>query len=258
MEEYKGPEQKKVDQDAPPHGLLGNDLVNHLKRLKEKCRTHGEERPAPRDILALAFWILLIGWWVLSFLILTLKARGCFMEGQAGFVMMLIYRFGFSSFGVFFLVWYRRKYVSHGRSWGWWIGAVCLAVVLFLVLRNPIRDIPVLSHPETAVLQNWETRWDASGEYSSFFQVVGDTEGGQHMTFYINKSSYERLPDSDRATKVTVEYLPHTKAVLSIRLQKVEMLKLSGASSDVIVRKNGNPPQKYRRNWRLQPLVARN
>lgn len=218
MEEGYTEAERRKDNGAPPHGLFGNDLVNHLNSLKEKCRTHGDERPEPKYILALTFWILLIVWWVLSFIILTAKGRGCFMEGRAGFVMMLIYRSGFSSFGITFLFWYRKKYVSRGHSLGWWIGAVCLAAVLFLGLRNPVRDIPCLFQPETAVLQNWEARWDASGEYSSLFQIVGDSEDGQHMAFYINKSSYDRLSDSSQAAVIAVEYLPHTKAVMSLGL----------------------------------------
>jgi hypothetical protein len=215
-EGYTGPQQRENNQEAPPHGLLGNDLVKQFKRLKEQCRAHGDESPEPRYIIAFALWILLISWWVISFLILTLKARGWFVEGEVSFVLTLIYRFGFSSFGVFFLVWYRKKYVTRGRSWGWWIGAVCLAAVLFLVLRNPVRDIPCLFNPETAVLQNWEPRWDATGEYSSTFQIAGDNADGQHMVFYINKSSYTRLSHSYQVEKITVEYLPHTRAVMSM------------------------------------------
>lgn len=219
MGEKNNAEQRPKDNGAPPHGLLGNDLINQLKDLKARCKTQGDGHIDLKAAAALAALYLLIGWWCVSFLIMMLKARGLFVEGEAGFIMKLIYRMGFTSFGIYFLVWYRKKYVSGRHSLGWWIGAACLAAVIFLCLRNPVRDIPFLFHPKTVILESWETRWDASGEYSSLFQIVGDSADGRHMSFYINRSSYDVLHDQSSIIRLSVEYLPYTKSVISYRLQ---------------------------------------
>lgn len=219
-EKYISPEQQAKEENAPPpHGLIGNDLVNHIKGLKDKYQIPGEDRPSPQYILAKIFWIVLIGWWVVSFFIQMNRASGYFLEGNVGFVLMLIERIGYGTLGVAILVWWWKKYASHGRSWGWWIGAACLIAALFLAMHNPIRDFPYLSSPQTVTLQNWETEWDDSGEYSTFFKLKGKSADGQKINFYINKFSYNQLPETDNDTKLAVEYLPYTKTVMSIKVQ---------------------------------------
>lgn len=209
-------EQRKVS----AFGEIGSDVITHIQSLKDKYQTPGDDRPSPRYILALAFWVVLFVWWAASFIIQMQRASGSFLEGKMAFELMLVERIGYSTLGIAILVWWRKKCALRGRFWKWWIGAVCIGALIFLGLRNPLRDIPYLSSPKIAVLHNWETICDGSGDYSTFYKIKGrDLEGEQLMFFYINAGTYSDLPGYGINTRLLVEYLPYTEHVMSIKLQ---------------------------------------
>jgi hypothetical protein len=209
-------EQKKV----AAFGEIGSDVITHIQSLKDKYQTPGDDRPSPRYILALAFWVMLFVWWAASFIIQMTRASGSLLEGRTAFVLMLVERIGYSTLGITILVWWRKKSAAKGRFWKWWIGVICIGGLIFLGLRNPIRDIPYLSSPKTAILENWETECDSSGEYSTFYKIKGkDLEGQQLMFFYVNESTFSELPGYGNNTRLLVEYLPYTEQVMSIKLQ---------------------------------------
>lgn len=190
----------------------------YFQRLKEKYTKPGDDRPDLRYNLAVTFWIVLISWWVFSFILLISRSNGRFQEGKFSFVLMLIERTGCITFGMAALVWLKKD-PSKENNWKWWTAAICLAAGIFLALCNPIRDIPYLSHPAEVVFQDWEKEYDGSYRYSNFFEIWGENENGQKMSFHINRSTYSGLPTSDQATALTIEYLPHTEMVLSISAQ---------------------------------------
>lgn len=216
--EYSETEHDKDDKSVRIE-LSYDDIRSYFKNLREKYTDPGYDRPDFRYYMIIAFWIVMVAWWVFSFYIQMSRGNGSFLEGQVGFYLMLIERIGYGTCGAAALVWWWKKYTSRGHSISWWISLFCLAVALFLGLRNPIQDIPYLSHPETVVLQNCDTEYDSGYEYATYYKFMGKNPDGDDITFNTNKSTYYQIENPDEGTKFVVEYLPHTNMVMSIKEQ---------------------------------------
>lgn len=192
--------------------LNWEDITAYFHNLKDR-------HSRPVYILIVTFWVALIAWWVFSVVMQVARSDGDLLEGPVCFVMMVFGRIGYGTLGAVFLVWLGKQCSSRKRFLVWGIGAACLAFFLFLGLRNPIRDIPYLSHPEKVVLENWKAEQDQEYVNSSFYTISGRNADGELMIFNINSRSCHRLWDSDSDAAVVVEYLPYTEMVMSLEMQ---------------------------------------
>jgi hypothetical protein len=216
--EYTNPESMERNEAHLENacGVAGADLVRHIRSIRANYCHAQNHLSRLYYLLKIVFWIVLIGWWCAVFILMMVKSRGSLWEGKIGFVTMLIIRFGFISFGITFIIWWWKKYAVRGHLLGWLIGAVCLAAVSFLLLRNPLRDIPYLSHPETVSLQNYGNYSGLEDDDYNFYYIRGENAEGQSVRFQINKPSYEDLPYFNSYSKMTITYLPYTHMVMSI------------------------------------------
>lgn len=211
--------KQKEENKSVRHGKRSPFVRRYFQELKEKYTKPGDNRPDRRYYLAVTSVIVLISWWVFSFLIEMQRAHGRFCEGTVGFVMMFIERTGFVTFGIWALA-LLKKNSSKKDYWKWWIAVVCFAAGAFMGLRNPIRDIPHLFHPTETVIRNWELDVDSAYRYSTYFHLKGQTADGQYMIFHINRSTLHDPPFSEEDEALVVEYLPYTEMVMSITAQQ--------------------------------------
>ncbi|MGI6118870.1 MAG: hypothetical protein ACOYBC_10885 [Bilifractor sp.] len=214
-ENYTESKQPREENKSVRHRKRSTLLRRYFQKLKEKYTMPGDDRPGPRYYLAVTAVIVLISWWMFSFLVEILRAHGRFQEGTAGFVVMFIERTGFVSFGIWALA-LLKKTSSKKDNWKWWIAVVCFAAGVFIGLRNPIRDIPYLFHPAETVIRNWKLDVDSSYRYSTYYHLKGQTAEGQNMIFHINRSTLHDPPFSEEDETLVVEYLPYTEMVMSI------------------------------------------
>lgn len=193
------------------------DIVHHFENLKERYPASESGRPSVRYILAITFWILLFAWWISALAILAGRGTGSFWEGYLGFAMMMLVRTGFGSMGVAAVIWGWRTYARHRISVPMIIFAACMAVGLFFLLRNPIRDIPYLSNPQTIVLTSWDAEF-GGGSTSDYppCRLKSKDEDGVWWYFNINEDTYYDLPVTDDTTVLEVKYLPYTHSVMSV------------------------------------------
>jgi hypothetical protein len=217
-EGYTDPEHPEEGETEDVHAMTKKNILRYFQSLKVKYTKPGNDRPDLRYYLIVACWAVLVCWWVFSFFIQMDKGQGNFLEGKTGFVLMLIERTGYITVGIAGLNWWRKS-SSKKFNWPLWLTAVCLVGVSYLGLRNPIRDIPYLSHPAEVVLQNWKTETDTGYEYSTYYEIWGTDESGQRKYFYINKTTIDNPELSDREKDVKVEYLPYTETVMSLTAQ---------------------------------------
>lgn len=215
MAEGHKEEGQQSEQENQPV-LTKQKIHRYFQRLREKHTKPGEDHPDFRYYLVVAFWIVMVSWWVFSFLIQMTRANGNLLEGRAGLVFMLIERVGYITLGIAVLVWWKKD-SSKKFNWQWWLCAAGLAAAAFLGLRNPIRDIPCLNHPTKEIFQNWQMEADTDYENSSFYTITVNYGTKDFITFYVNKSTIQSPQFSDQGA-IQIEYLPYTKTVISVRL----------------------------------------
>ena len=158
--------------------------------------------------------IEIFGPWVFIIVVINLTTTGLLLEGRLSFVLIFIAKLCavICSAEILFLLCVITEPVPLRLLY-----LIGIIIFVFLLLRNPVLDIPYLAHPAqenlTGISLYDNTQY---AEYSTFYHLDGipDTSKGA-SSFYINKSTYEKLSER-KGTAVHVEYLPHTKHVIRI------------------------------------------
>jgi hypothetical protein len=206
-----------AEEEENRQGQTDQSIISYFRDLKEKYTVPGDSRPGRGYYMRVAFWISMTCWWVISTIIMFCKVNGSLLEGTAGFVLMLVERIGFITLGMAALV--RWKTCSLKKlNWKFWLAAVSLAVGSFLILRNPIRDIPYLYRPAEVSLLDWSMNSETDFDDAAVYSLWGKDKSEQLINFYINESTLDYVAEFPEDIVLKVKYLPYTKTVISISM----------------------------------------
>lgn len=179
--------------------------------MKEVPRKSPQKRNDRKSTL---FMIELCGPWVFATAVLLLTTDGHLLEGRFSFILIFLAKLCGVICSVELLI---LLAATTERSLLRRLYLAVVIIFIFLLLRNPVLDLPYLVHPAQENLTGIYVDSDMQyTNYSTFYHLNGipDTSNGPSY-FYINGSTYKKLSEH-RGTAVHVEYLPHTKHVIRI------------------------------------------
>ena len=172
-----------------------------------------------QSILTFALIAILLLVFLILPLLFSLMSNGHFQEGLSGFVYVLFIRLIWSIIIVLILVYLFKSKKRYKILWS--VLFILAFLIIVLILKNSILDIPYLSSPKKVLIDNikWET--DASYGNSIFYELEGKDNKNKSYIFKVNQSTLKqgekRLKDY---TKILVFYLSHTKVVMDLKYHK--------------------------------------
>jgi hypothetical protein len=197
---------------------IGENIGDFFQKLRDKYTQPGYNHPDRAYYVNAAFWIVMVCWWIFSVIILIGRCNGKMLEGTVGFILMFIERIGLITLGIACLVWWKKN-PSKKSGWKWRFAVIGLAAVSFLMLRNPIRDIPYLFHPAEVVLHDCEKYIDTDMDYAAIYSFWGKDENEKLIEFDVNESTMYDPSFHVEGNTVTIKCLPYTKTMISYSIQ---------------------------------------
>ena len=176
---------------------------------RKEIPENGSQKRGSRESILLS--IEIFGPWVFMIAVLILTTTGHLLEGRLSFILIFIAKLCavICSAEILFLLAVFTEPVLLRRLY-----LVGMIIFIFLLLRNPVLDLPYLVHPAQENLTRISLDYNLDNSTSRYLNGAADTNKGT-SSFTINGSTYKKL-SVRTGTTVHLEYLPHTKHVIRI------------------------------------------